>query len=348
MPGVVASDVRPPHPDGPFQVKPPLTLADNIDMPSRLAVFGLSAVLALVAACGSNTPQGQSPREPAPPGSPATRASTLVIGTISEDPTEDAAVYQPFADVLARHLADEGVTRGRVRVAGSMADMAALLRQGAVDLYFDSPFAAVTVIRASGARPLLRRWKDGVAEYRSVVFTRADRQIREIPDLAGAHVAFEDDFSTSGYFLPAATLIRGGLRLREATDPNLPSSPHTATYGFTGDDENTLYWVFAGRADAGAMSEESLEELAGSRMGQLRVVARSIAVPRHVVVATPRLSESRTADIRAALMGMHRSVKGRKAMMAFEETARFDVLASADLADVRGLVAELGPDLSTG
>ena len=47
------------------------------------------------------------------------------------------------------------------------------LQHGVIDIYIDSPFIAAQVASETGAKPLLRRWKRGIGEYRSFLFTLA-------------------------------------------------------------------------------------------------------------------------------------------------------------------------------
>ena len=52
-----------------------------------------------------------------------------------------------------------GIQQGKVVVAPDLATMMGYLETGQVDLYFDSPYPALTVYEGIGAHPLLRRWK---------------------------------------------------------------------------------------------------------------------------------------------------------------------------------------------
>ena len=135
----------------------------------------------------------------------------IKVGTITNTPKKEVEKYQPFADYLASHLKDQGIKLGEVVMASSISEMASLLKTGEIDLYVDSPFPVLEIEALSGAKPLLRRWKKGVAEYRSVIFVRKNGGINSLEDLKGKMIAFEDPFSTSGYFLPKATLMQAGI-----------------------------------------------------------------------------------------------------------------------------------------
>ena len=122
------------------------------------------AVLLLSMGCN---PTADGTKKPSPSTSAAKTASalengsTLVLGSISLAPKEELATFEPFMDELATRLESVDFARGKVRVAESLEAMIDLLETGQVDLYLDSAFPVAHVCSASGARPLLRRWKKG-------------------------------------------------------------------------------------------------------------------------------------------------------------------------------------------
>src|SRR5262249_61747542 len=78
-----------------------------------------------------------------------------------------------------------------------------LIEQRNVDFYMDSPYPTYLINDVQGvAKLLLRSWKSGMAEYRSLVFTKKNGEINRLEDLRGKTFAFEDPESTSGHFLP--------------------------------------------------------------------------------------------------------------------------------------------------
>src|SRR5687767_4390498 len=112
-------------------------------MTSKPLALAAALLAALAAGCGAS-----STVEPAAPGAnaaaetparpaPGSARTTLVIGSVSDDPEEEAAVFQPFVDHVAGKLRGAGVTRGEVVVTGTVEAMAERLRKGEVDLYID-------------------------------------------------------------------------------------------------------------------------------------------------------------------------------------------------------------------
>lgn len=300
-----------------------------------------AALTTLLAACGTATADTQQPAADAPaPAGP--EGTTLVIGSVSDDPEEEAEVFQPFIDHVAAQLGDAGVSGGDVVVAESVEEMAGLLRTGAVDLYVDNMNGVTQVVQDGTATPLLRRWKDGAPTYHSVVVARRDSGISTPEQLVGRTVAFEEETSTDGYVLPVSTLRQLGLTVSQVAEPTSAPAAGEIGYVFSGDDENTVFLVLDGRVDAGALSEEDLAENAGSRADELVTVARTIDVPRHGVVARADLDPALTQALTTVLSGLHETAEGREVLEEFDDTARFDALSAADLAPVLDLRRFLG------
>lgn len=274
-------------------------------------------------------------------------ARPIVVGTVSQEPSNVARNFLPLAAYLAKALQAEGIDRGEVAVGGSMERMAALIRDGAVDLYIDSPFPSLVVRQLSRSQFLLRRWKKGLAEYRSLIFTRADAAIRRLEDLQGKRIALEEPYSTTGYLLPKAALVEKGLKLAPKTDHGVPVGTDEVGSLFTYDDQSTVVWVLRGKTDAGAIDQQGYELYAKASLHHLSVLYESPWLPRQIVSIRPDLPPALIARIRALLLAMDKSGDGRRALLEFQRTTRFDELPEASLAPLLRLQplidAEIGP-----
>ncbi len=270
------------------------------------------------------------------------------MGSISLAIKDEMEDFQPFVDHLAERLEGVGIRRGRVVVVETLDAMAAAIGRGEVDVYIDSPFPVAVMKRRVGLRPLLRRWKKGVAEYRTLFFVRSDSPHRAIRDLGGEIVAFDDPFSTSGYLIPKAMLAAAGLAPTEHPHPSAAVPRGTVGYVFSKDDENTLAWVLKGRAAAGAIDDVGFEDLLGERMEDFRIIGRSVAVPRHVLGVRRDYPAPRLAALEDALLHMHEDAKGRRILADFQKTARFDRLpdgSEGGMAGIEALMAEIEGEL---
>jgi phosphonate transport system substrate-binding protein len=276
----------------------------------------------LVMAVGCGQPSGPPP--PAVATALPVPAGVLTIGSVSLNPTQEYEVVRPFADFVAANLNEVGIGRGRVVVAGSLSQMVEELQEGRVDLYVDSPFPAVFVWQHADVEPVLRRWKWGSDIYRSVIFTRADSGIESIDDLTGKIIAFAEPFSTSGFLMPKAALASAGFRLVNYEDPAASVPGDRIGYVFSNDAENTMFWVLKKKVAAGAINADYFEALAGDRIGELRILHTTEAVPRNVVCVRKGLEPKVVQAIEKLLLEMHLSDEGRASLEKFEETTRFD------------------------
>ncbi|MEX5720468.1 phosphate/phosphite/phosphonate ABC transporter substrate-binding protein [Geodermatophilus maliterrae] len=303
-------------------------------MTRRATALATAAALSTVlAACGTTDP-GTAGTSAAPSGPAVQDGAALVIGSVSDDPEEEAEVFQPFIDHVAGQLADAGIGRGEVVVAESAEEMADLLRSGEVDLYVDNMYGVTGVVLGGAGTPVLRRCKDGVPTYHSIVVARRDSGITAPEQLLGHTIAFEEETSTDGYFLPSSTLRGLGLPLTPVAEPASPVAPGQVGYVYSGDDENTVFLVLDGRVAAGALSEEDLAENAGSRADELVTVARSIEVPRHGVVARAGMDPELLQAVTGVLAALDETAEGREVLEEFDSTAQFDALTPEALAPV--------------
>lgn len=270
-------------------------------------------------------------------------AGPLVIGAISRHPTEEIARYQPLATYLSARLADFGIDGGKVVVVTSIPQLAELMSAGGADLMFDSPYPTLAVGQLAGSKVLLRRWKGGKASYRSLVVTRAQGPVASAADLRGRVIAFEDGYSTSGYFLPAATLQRAGFALRELGSPGARPKAQEIGYVFSDGYANSLAWLLHGRADAAGVGEHDYERFLARETAQLRIVMETPAVPRNLVSARRDLAPGMVARIVELLLELERTDEGKPLLKALERTTRFDKLTAEDektLAAMRSMMKE--------
>ena len=169
-----------------------------------IALIGAALLLALVNA-EAQIRQESSPR-------------TLTLGLVFQGAREPVEKhFRPLVDYAASKISPTGQTKGAVIIAPSPGQMMKLLEEKRVDFYMESAYPTYLINRLGAAKLLLRRWKGGIADYRSVIFTSKERGIARLEDLRGKMIAFEDPGSTSGYFLPKLLLLKKGLYVVEKT-----------------------------------------------------------------------------------------------------------------------------------
>jgi phosphonate transport system substrate-binding protein len=287
---------------------------------NRLHSMLLSIALLALSACSS---QAAPTATPEPTDTPEVSRS-IVLAEIGDEPSETIEEFQSLADYLAENLSEFGIGAGEVAVAANFDAMIQMMKEGEVDIFFDSPYPALIVSEESGAQPILRRWKGGVSEYHSVIFARADSGLTSLEDAPGHTIAFEEEFSTSGYMLPLAYMVEAGLTLTEQTDPDATVGDDEVGYVFSSDDDNTIQWVVSNRVSLGVLDNETYMEIPEETRAQLVVLAETEPLPRHLVVVQPDLEPELVEAISALLVGLDEAEGGQAILETFEETAQFD------------------------
>lgn len=277
---------------------------------------------------------------------PVAVARPLTLGTIGENAADEIKKFWPFTRYLAKELQSAGIDEGKVVVAKDMAQMAGFLREAKVDLYIDSAFPIIAVSQLSGAKFLVRRWKKGIGEYHSAIFTRKDSGINRLEDLRGKFIAFEEPYSTSGYFLPKMAMSQAGLKLTNKQAAANPVAADEVGYLFSRDDTNTMWWVVKGKVAGGAMDNQNYTNEAKGDIDQLKVLHKTISIPRQIVSYRGDLAESLAGTIKQVLLRMDQSEEGKKILQEFERTTKFDELSPQALAPLvqfhKSIAAEVG------
>lgn len=183
--------------------------------------------------------------------------------------------------------------------------------------------------QGAGSKMIGRRWKKNTSEYHTIIFARKNRnekegKIDQVQDLEGKLVAFEEPFSTSGYYLPRIKLMETGISMKKIDFTSNERTKNKISYKFSNDDETTLLWVLQGRVDAGAFSNKKFKKYLKGREGDLKVVSKSISVPRHVLNLSPRVSPALSQKLKGILFEMHKDSEGRDVLKEFEKTRKFD------------------------
>ena len=287
--------------------------------------FVLCALVVTLVSCekGTTIPENGNSSEITP-----TDTETLVLGDVSPNPTKKIERFQPLANYLADNLSKFGIGKGKVRIAPDLETMANLLASGEVDVYFDSPYPAMIVVNKSQAKPILRRWKKGHGQYYTVIFTMKENAINTLGDLQGKMVAFESNFSTTGYMLPLAHLLQNNLVTVEKSNAEIPVSSSEVGYVFSKEDENVVQWVISGKVDAGATDIHTYEDIPESTRAQMKIIAQTEIVPRNLVIVSEKLPPEVVDKLKLLLEEMHQTSEGKDILTKFEKTVKFDQFPS--------------------
>ena len=261
-------------------------------------------------------------------------AEPVVIGSVHREAAAEIKRFLPLANYVGKHLQSEGVNGARIVVAKDISQMGMLLREGKVDVYIDSPFPSVAASVLSGSKFLLRRWKKGLAEYRSVIFEKKDSNLQRLGDLNGHMLAFDEPFSSSGYFIPKMALAQKGLKLVPKPDPTTAVNREEIGYVFSLHDENAIVWVLRGKVTAGATDDYKYQRQTRRYPNSLKVIHTTSSFPRHLVSCRADLAAKLVTRIKEIMIEMDQSPEGRSALREFEETTKFDELPGPSMAQL--------------
>ena len=260
---------------------------------------------------------------------------TISIGTIGDNAFKEIELFQPTADYIAAGLSDNQTTyKGKVIIAKNIENNSDMLREQKLDLYIDSPFPTTIVARKSGSLPFLKRWKHGIAEYHTLFFVKKGSSIYSIDDFNGKTIASENPASTS-YLMPMAYLKHRGFNINQ-------SQKNSIRFIFSGEEENTPLWILEGKADVGAMSNMDFEKIPDAIKSQLKIIDRTIDVPRHIVSRRSGMEPDSADKIRRILMDMDKDPVGVEILNNFEGTKKYDMISKDEMNNTEKMVDLLG------
>ena len=291
----------------------------------RLAVVYAIATLLFDITLGSHA-VGQTPGK--------VEAKTITLGIVS--PMNQKEVEEHFRDFVryvARKLSAAPTIEGSIVVAPTQSGLANLLAERKVDFYMESPYPTYLINNVYGAgKLLLRRWKGGMAEYYALIFTKRNSETRRLEDLRGKIIAFEDPGSTSGHFLPKFFLSRMGFKLAEKSriDPNV--SADEVGYLFAYSQDKLVNLVLTKQVAAGAFSNDDYATLAKRKKSDIRILAETDRLPRHLVSVRKDLDPALVNRLEKILLSMHQDPEGRLILQRTDGTTKFDALPGGELA----------------
>jgi phosphonate transport system substrate-binding protein len=232
---------------------------------------------------------------------------------------------------VTRKLSSGTEIEGKVVVASTPFDLAKLLEQRKVDFYMESAYPTYVINFVHGAgKLLLRRWKSGLADYYSVIFTRSGSGVKRLEDLKGKTIVFEDAGSTSGYLLPKLFLQRQGLKLTEKGRFSADAVATDVGYVFARSQDRLVEAVLAKEAAAGAFSNDDFASLEDKKKVDIVVLAQTDRLPRHLLSVRSDLAPALVGRLEKILLAMDDDAEGRKILQKSDGTTKFDVLPGGE------------------
>ncbi|MFZ2529103.1 MAG: phosphate/phosphite/phosphonate ABC transporter substrate-binding protein [Rhodococcus sp. (in: high G+C Gram-positive bacteria)] len=248
-----------------------------------MGILGISVLVVALAGC--STTGGTD----GPAGTSTTAASTITIATtpLGDDPTK-ANPVEALADLLET---ETGRSVDILDVPDYLSVVEAI-RSDHVDFGIMSGFPSALAV-STGEVDALMAWK-GSDKPVSTCVVLDNSPVRELTDLRGKTVAFADQASSSGYFMPVHMLHEAGLE--RDTD-------YEAI--FAGGHEGSFAALKQGQVDAACtaiMLTELGEPMFPFSGGEWRGVGQSLSMPvMGAVLARPSLDDDTRTLLQTAL-----------------------------------------------
>lgn len=230
--------------------------------------------------------------------------------------------FRPLCDYLQEVLG-RPVT---LRVASTYEEQIQHIAEGKADLTYIGPTPYVRARDHYGPVLLLAAEAEGgKASYQSVIVVRSDSPIRSLADIRNRTMAFGADKSFSSFYIPRLMLQNAGVRLSDLKN-----------YAYLGRHERVALAVLHRDFDAGGLRLEIAQQYLDRG---LRIVATSVPLPPHAIVARPGLPAPIAEAIRAALLNP--SARGREAFRAMGAEVSFVPISDRDYDSAREIARTL-------
>ena len=253
----------------------------------------------------------------------------LVFGRVYDDPVRAVKDRQELVDYVTKKLSATGVTGGRILVVDKMHMLAQALKDGNVDFFHDSVVPTMVLSKWTGSVPILRQWKYGESEYSGIIVVKKNSGINTLADLRGKVIGFDEPHSTSASVLPRMLFEKQKLKLVEIKSPETIKSDAVG-YAY-GEDGSSVNRLITDRVDAAASIDREIERLKPEVRETLKIIARTISVPRQIVAVRKDLDSRIAKALKEVLLGMDKDPEGQGVLRRQQNTAKFDEIPSGSL-----------------
>ncbi|NNF51967.1 MAG: phosphate/phosphite/phosphonate ABC transporter substrate-binding protein [Gammaproteobacteria bacterium] len=269
----------------------------------------------------------------------------VVMSAVSDNPQSLISSMRPLADYVEKKLAPLGVKNVEILIAENTEQMIRFIRDGRVDWITETAYSAALLEKRAGAEIALRKWKQGVASYRSILFVRKDSGIESLDQIIDRSVAFQHPGSTTGYFVPRSVFQNLGMPLKSLRSVREKAMPGFVNYVFSGGEYNSAQWVHKGLVSAAVLSNLDWQRddiVPASIKQDLKVIYTSPPLPRALELLRSDLDPRIKAVITETLLAAHEDPQASEALHAYHGTFRFDRLDSASIQALGEIRKSLG------
>lgn len=272
----------------------------------------------------------------------AESSGVLVLGRVSDDPKSQYEQMKVLLDYVVERMGDVGIHEGRILMARDAVQMASYLRRGRVDWVSETAAAGMLLQQRADADTLVLSERNGIRRYHTIYFTRRDSPIKSIDQLRGHRIAFQNQTSTSAYFIPAMELLQLGLPMEILGSPFDAPVASSVGYVFGRTERNIATWVHKGLVDVGALNNldwSDPQHIPEFFKSDLVIIRESEEVPRGVEMVRKDLDERIRARLRVVLLEMGDDPVAVAELARFHQALKFFDLDERDRRDLKRLHA---------
>ena len=251
---------------------------------------------------------------------------TLTIGSVAINYKYEEETYRPVIQYIVEKLNSFGYTQVGSVIVGSLDELIKKANNDEVDIFFGSLYPTVTVDRKSKLEPVLKADQNGIGHYYSVFFTNSKSGINSLDSINGKMIAFENRYSTSGYFYPKTVLKKMGYRLNEFENPGSVVDKNEIGYSFSSDDQNTAFWVLNGHVDIGVTDNEVFEYFSENLAKELKLIHKSKKLLRFITSIRSNLPEEVKKSLINLFLEMPNDPEGKNILANFLGITKFEIL----------------------
>ncbi len=245
----------------------------------------------------------------------------ITIGTIDSEPQDKFSKFEPLSSYLQKKLNNKNL-KINTEIPKDINTAIKLIQDKKLDIFIDSVYPTLLVQKQTGITIEAKRWKKGSEGYKSVIFTKKDSAINSIKDLSGKTIAFEDEYSTSAYYIPKKVIEKHGLLVSNK------DGSKSVMFSFARTENNTATWLLFNKVDAAVTDDVTYRSFDQSLF---KVIYESELIPRHLVSFSKRINQKLKKQILDILFSMHKNEEGLAVLKVFSKTEKFSHLNEKDL-----------------
>jgi phosphonate transport system substrate-binding protein len=287
----------------------------------KLTTVSLSMVLAagIIVGCAAKEPA----KDAAPAKSPEASKAPAAQGFVPKElrvqfvPSQSAETLEAKAKPLEKLLGDKLGIPVKVTVSTNYNTVIEAMASRQVDIGFLPPNSYVLAHdQKKAADILLQAQRFGVEDktgnpttqlvdfYKAMIITKADSPIKDIKDLKGKKIAWQDVTSSAGYVWPAAEMKKAGI------DPDKDVTGITVK----GHDQGVLA-VLNGQVDAAAIFQDARVTVmkdVPDVMAKTKVVMFTAPIPNDTIAVRNDMDDAWRKKIQDAFIAIGKDPEGKK------------------------------------